>query len=383
MIDARVFTDAALARGYRWYTGVPCSFLTPFINEAIQDHRLNHVPAPNEGDAVALAAGLWTGGQRAVVMMQNSGLGNAVSPLSSLTAVFGIPVLLICTHRGAPDVADEPQHALMGQITTEMLELLQIPWEAFPTTEAGVPAALDRADQHFLAHGSAYALVMAKGSVAERSLPPSAPAPPPSPTTPTGKFRAAEGEPTREAVLTAILRATSPANSVVIATTGYTGRELFALDDRANHFYMVGSMGCASAFGVGLALARPDLHVVVVDGDGAALMRLGNLALVGGARLPNFSHILLDNQMHESTGGQPSLATHVDFATLAAGSGYAGAERGDSIEDLTAFLAAPRSDGARFLHLRTRPGTPKSLPRPTVTPPAVLARLRHHLGVAD
>jgi phosphonopyruvate decarboxylase len=136
MIEAVEFIEAARRAGFTWYAGVPCSFLTPFINQVIDDPTLQYVAAANEGDAVAAAAGASIGGRLAVAMMQNSGLGNAVSPLTSLTHVFHIPLLLICTHRGAPGVADEPQHALMGTITGELLNTLQIPWEHFPTDDA-------------------------------------------------------------------------------------------------------------------------------------------------------------------------------------------------------------------------------------------------------
>ena len=381
MIEARSFIDAALARGYRWYTGVPCSFLTPFINEAIADSRLRHVPAPNEGDAVALAAGLWLGGERCVVMMQNSGLGNAVSPLSSLVAVFGVPVLMIVTQRGAPGVADEPQHALMGRITTGMLDLLQVAWEPFPEESTGVEPALERAARHFAQNTRAFALVMGKGTVATGAESPPPVVAPWQPSPSEGQFARDGTLPSRREALSAILEATPPEDTVLIASTGYTGRELFALEDRPNHFYMVGSMGCASAFGTGLALARPDLHVVVIDGDGAALMRLGNFALVGHAACPNLTHIVLDNQMHESTGGQSTLSPGVDFAGVAAGCGYARANRAGNIAALRGFLAAPpAAHGARFLHVRTRGGIPSNLPRPDVTPPEVLARLRNHLG---
>ena len=381
MIEARTFIDAALGHGYRWYTGVPCSFLTPFINEAIADERLHHVPAPNEGDAVALAAGLWLGGERCVVMMQNSGLGNAVSPLSSLVTVFGIPVLLIVTQRGAPGVADEPQHALMGRITTDLLDLLQVAWEPFPDTAPAIEPVLERAGRHFSGKPGAYCLVMGKGTVAEGASSPQS-----GPTVfkavaPSGTFPDGSTLPTRREVLLSILDATPTDSTVLIATTGYTGRELFALGDRANHFYMVGSMGCASAFGAGLALARPDLHVVVVDGDGAALMRLGNFALVGHSACPNLTHVVLDNQVHESTGGQSTLSPRVDFASVAAGCGYARVSRAGTTAALRAFLASARSpSGPSFLHVRTRCGIPTDLPRPDVAPPIVLARLRRHLG---
>src|ERR1700733_7506040 len=173
MIDARTFVEAARARGFGWYAGVPCSYLTPFINYVLQDSSLRYVSMANEGDAVALIAGVALGGTtngahgRGISMMQNWGLGNAVSPLTSLTWTFRLPQLLIVTWRGQPGVADEPQHALMGPITPALLETMEIPWELFPTEEEAVGPALDRATAHMDRTGRPYALLMQKGSVAD------------------------------------------------------------------------------------------------------------------------------------------------------------------------------------------------------------------------
>src|SRR6476646_9886485 len=169
MIEARDFVEAARARGFSWYAGVPCSYLTPFINYVLQDSSLRYLSMANEGDAVALIAGVTLGAtglpvRRGVSMMQNSGLGNAVSPLTSLTWTFRLPQLLIVTWRGQPGVADEPQHALMGPITPTLLETMQIPWELFPTELSAVGPALDRALAHMEATGRPYALLMQKGS---------------------------------------------------------------------------------------------------------------------------------------------------------------------------------------------------------------------------
>jgi phosphonopyruvate decarboxylase len=180
-------------------------------------------------------------------------------------------------------------------------------------------------------------------------------------------------------VLARVIDATPLTGTVVIATTGYTGRELYALTDRANHFYMVGSMGCASAFGLGLALARPDLHVVIVDGDGAALMRMGNFATLGYYRPPNLSHLLLDNEAHDSTGGQTTVSAGVDFASIAAACGYASAQRAGSLDAISQFFGRQTGAGPGFMHVKIATGTLSDLPRPAITPPAVLARLRQHL----
>src|ERR1700678_1516345 len=178
LIEARHFVEAARERGFEWYAGVPCSYLTPFINYVLQDPSLHYVSMANEGDAVALIAGVALAGvpggghRRGIAMMQNSGLGNAVSPLTSLTWTFRLPQLLIVTWRGQPGVADEPQHALMGPITQAMLEIMEIPWELFPTESAQIGPALERAIAHVDQNGRPYALVMQKGSVATHPLKP-------------------------------------------------------------------------------------------------------------------------------------------------------------------------------------------------------------------
>ncbi len=166
MIEARDFIEAARERGFEWYAGVPCSFLTPFINYVLQEESLQYLSMANEGDAVAMIAGAALAGARGISMMQNSGLGNAVSPLTSLAWTFRLPQLLIVTWRGQPGVPDEPQHALMGPITPKLLETMEIPWELFPSTRETIAPVLERALAHMRATGRPYALVMQKGTVA-------------------------------------------------------------------------------------------------------------------------------------------------------------------------------------------------------------------------
>jgi phosphonopyruvate decarboxylase len=170
MIQAAAFIEPARALGFRTWAGVPCSFLTPFINSVIDDPEMQYLSAANEGDAVAIASGAALAGQRAVAMMQNSGLGNAVSPLSSLNWVFRIPVLLIVTLRGEPGLPDEPQHELMGQITGRLLDELQIPWDWFPRNPDEVEGALTVAVWNMERSGLPYAFVMRKGSVDTAAL---------------------------------------------------------------------------------------------------------------------------------------------------------------------------------------------------------------------
>ena len=384
MIEAEQFIEAARVRGFAWYAGVPCSFLTPFINYVIDDPDLTYVSAANEGDAVAAAAGAYIGGQYGVAMMQNSGLGNAVSPLTSLTHIFRIPLLIICTHRGAPGVHDEPQHELMGQITERLFDTLQIPWEVFPQTRDEIVPALVRAMTHFERESRPYALIMQKGTVAPHQLQARA-----LPSTPraaaiigTAFDRATPVRVTRAQALARIIEATPARDTVLIASTGFTGRELYALSDRPNQLYMVGSMGCASSLGLGLAMRRPDLRVFVIDGDGAALMRMGNMATIGTYGPSNFYHLLLDNEAHDSTGAQATVSGNVDFAAVALACGYGHVMRAESVEAI-ADLVATTAHGPHFLHLRIKTGTLENLPRPTVTPSAILKRLRRHCGQAS
>ncbi|MDJ0926983.1 MAG: phosphonopyruvate decarboxylase [Gammaproteobacteria bacterium] len=374
MIEASAFIEAARRQGFGLYAGVPCSYLKPFINYVIDDSQLRYVGAANEGDAVAIAAGAELGGQRAVAMFQNSGLGNAVNPLTSLTWIFRLPVLVITTLRGEPGgPADEPQHELMGGITTRLLEQMDLPWEYFPTDAADVDAALERACAHMTAVQRPYALVMRKGSVAPVALQ----ARPQVQARRGGAQPAVEALHRRAEMLRAVQAAVGPAD-IVIATTGYTGRELFACDDRANQLYMVGSMGCAVSLGLGLALARPDLRIIVLDGDGAALMRLGALSTVGFERPPNLLHVLLDNGIHESTGGQATVSRSVDFSAIAAACGYPRVAVVNTPEALHRRVQeAPRE--LEFIHVPIQPGIADDLPRPDVTPAAVAARLRAHL----
>ena len=396
MIEARQFVEAARERGFHWYAGVPCSYLTPFINYVLQDRSLRYVSMANEGDAVALIAGIALGGApgapasqhgRGIAMMQNSGLGNAVSPLTSLTWTFRLPVLLIVTWRGQPGVPDEPQHALMGPVTPDMLRTMEIPWELFPTEGEAIGPVLDRAVAHMTETGRPYALLMQKGTVAPYALAPSEIVNGAGP----GTFAAAlvqdyggdaVDRPSRRAALQEVIARTPSDSSVVLASTGFCGRELYALEDRPNQLYMVGSMGCVLPLALGLALARPDLRVLAVDGDGAALMRLGALATAGAYGPPNLRHLLLDNGVHDSTGGQATVSDHVAFGAVAAACSYADALDTDRLESIGTWLSAPDLRGPRFARLRIRSGTPDGLPRPSMTPFEVKRRLMQHIAAA-
>ncbi len=377
MIRADEFLAPARDRGFDFFTGVPCSFLTAMINRVIGDRSLDYVGAASEGEAVAIAAGAWLAGRRTVVMCQNSGLGNTVNPLTSLNFPFRIPTMMIVTWRGQPGLEDEPQHELMGEITGSVLDVMRIPNEAFPGDAGAVEPAIERAEHAMDETGLPFAFVMAKGSIANEALDET-----PWPYRPRGEITdLTDGtEPTIRYAMLERFASCVPGDAAVVASTGFCGRELFDIADRQQHLYQVGSMGCASGMGLGVALntARP---VVVLDGDGAALMKLGSLATIGARAPENLVHVILDNGAHESTGGQATVSPNVDFAQVAIGCGYRSALRCDTVDGFERALGtALDAPGPALVHVRIRPGTIDNLPRPTVKPTEVAGRFKSFLA---
>ncbi|UPG71350.1 phosphonopyruvate decarboxylase [Roseomonas gilardii subsp. gilardii] len=377
MITALEFLHEAGKAGFDFYTGVPCSFLTPLINGVLSAPGLAYVGAASEGEAVAIAAGAWLAGRRTVVMCQNSGLGNAVNPLTSLSHPFRIPTLFVTTWRGEPGIPDEPQHELMGEITQDLIALMRLEQAPFPAGPAALAPALAQAVTRMEATGLPYAFVMRKGDVADSPLDQaSRPLPPPG----RRSDHPGEGErPTRAAVLERFLSIV-PEEAAVVATTGKCGRELFTLADREQHLYQVGSMGGASGMGLGIALNSSRL-VVVLDGDGAALMKLGSLATIGAHAPERLVHVILDNGVHDSTGGQATVSASVDFAGVALACGYRTAASCASLGGFeAAFRQALATGGPALIHARIAPGSMAKLGRPTVKPPEVARRFRAFLA---
>ena len=377
MIEARDFLAPLRSRGFAFFTGVPCSFLTPLINAVLNERAVKYVGAASEGEAVALAAGAWLAGRATVVMCQNSGLGNAINPLTSLNHPFRIPTLLLVTWRGEPGLQDEPQHRLMGEITAPLLDTIRVAHGPFPDEAELVGEALDRAVGLMAERQLPYAFIVPRDAVRESALKAKAAKPPAAGR--RHELAAGGRRPRRFEVLERVL-ALIGEDTAVIATTGKTGRELFTLADRVQHLYQVGSMGGAAPMGLGVALnaKRP---VVVLDGDGAALMKLGSLATIGAYAPRNLIHIVLDNGVHDSTGGQATVSSSVDFARIALSCGYAAAGSVDSTAGFRKALAdALQGDGPRLLHARIVPGSLGKLGRPTVTPPEVARRFKDFLA---
>jgi len=369
MIEARQFMDLALKRDYTFWTGVPCSFLTPFINYVSQSPDLDYLVATSEGEGIGIAAGAYLAGRNTVVMCQNSGLGNMVNPLTSLNYPFRIPVMLIVTHRGAPELKDEPQHELMGQITGDLLTTLGIPWKPFPDRPEMIEGDLEQAGKSMASTGLPFAFIMAKGSVASYPLKFQSPSPPIERARPIGEFvLSPEGRMTRlDAIRT--IRDVVRGEKAIVATTGHIGRELFSLGHEENQLYIVGSMGCASGVGLGIYQGTRKHSVIVLDGDGAALMKMGALATIGHYRPKGLIHVILDNETHESTGGQASVSPSVDFAVIASACGYRHLWRVESLDVLAKVIQEASSvEGPNLVHVKVAVGSDSGLPRPNLTP---------------
>jgi phosphonopyruvate decarboxylase len=359
-------------QGIRCGAGVPCSYFTPLVNYMAVEPQLDYLGATSEGEAVAIGAGLVAGGKPAFALMQNSGLGNAVNPITSLLYIYDIPLLLLISHRGQPGLPDEPQHELMGRISEDLARLCEL------DTRVMDPQGFAEQLSAARASGKPAAFIVQKGSLEGG---PKAP--------PIGlELRSAQVRPDSAGIFSprmareqALVRVAPLLNAgldsgrapAVIATTGKLSRELYELDDRDhskhNRFYMVGSMGCAAAFGLGVARAQPWRKTIVLDGDGALLMKLGTLVTAGRLGLENFHHVVFDNGAHDSTGGQPTASPSADLATMALACGYRAAETVSAPEALEEVL--PRqlaTPGPTFLRIAVRTGARKDLGRPKRSP---------------
>jgi phosphonopyruvate decarboxylase len=379
MISASDFSQRLLEAGFNFATGVPCSLLTPLLNYLIAQEGLTYVGATNEGQAVAMAAGATVAGRGSVVLMQNSGLCNAIDPLTSLNTVFGLPVLLIVSWRGEQSMRDEPQHRIMGTILQNLLDLIGIPAAILPREPDAAFTVLHDVITTVRQKGRTVAIIVREKTFETTDDCPAFI----SPRRSEGVFFTALGgsglTPSRYDALVAIDSAL-PEQTVLITTTGKTSRELFCINDAPRNLYIVGSMGLASSLGLGLSMSRRE-RVVIVDGDGAALMHMGSLATIGSYGGSNLTHIVLDNGCHDSTGGQPTVSGNVRFGQIGAACGYALGIEANGLNELGAALhkcaAAP---GPQLLHIHVRPGSLLALPRPALTPEKTLARLRKHLN---
>jgi len=351
MLNTVEFGQILKENGFSLFCGVPCSFLSSLMNVAI--NTCDYISATNEGDAIATCAGASLSGKKSVMLMQNSGLGNAVSPITSLLKTFQIPVLIIVSLRGASDISDEPQHQLMGKITTDLLTLMDIDHAILSDDINSAKNQINLANNY-----------IEQGKQSQQA------AIHPQTTT---EFR------TKYPVIGSRTQALSTIlnfnDCAILSTTGKTGRECFEINDSNNQFYQIGSMGCVSALALGVAYSKPNLPVIAIDGDGAALMRLGSFATTGFYSPKNLCHIVLDNGVHDSTGGQKTAAEAVNFIQLAHSLNYTNVIGVSSLAELNDAIANWKTKQVlTFIYVRIKAGSPSTLGRPTVTPQDVAKR---------
>ena len=362
MIRPLFFVDTLRQHGIDFYAGVPDSLLKN-ICAYISDHldSRHNIIAANEGGAVGIAAGYHLAtGKIPVVYMQNSGEGNIINPLASLTdkEVYNIPVLLVIGWRGKPGVHDEPQHVKQGKVTLPLLETMGIRYQVLSQEETAAEAQIAEAVEYMRTTNEVFALVVEKNTFDSYVL--------------QNKVENNLSLSREEAIQT-VAAALGPKDCIV-STTGMISRELFEYrtamsQTHERDFLTVGSMGHASQIALGIALEKPDRHVWCFDGDGAVIMHMGAMAITASKASRNFVHVLFNNGAHDSVGGQPTVGLDIDVPAVAKAVGYNHTFSVDTADGLKDLLQKPEIlDGPTLIQVCVRKGNRKDLGRPTTTP---------------
>jgi phosphonopyruvate decarboxylase len=389
-LDPQLLFRALLGAGVTGLAGVPCSILNHLTLEAEASAEIDYIPASVEGEAVSAAAGMWLGGGLGAAMMQNSGLGNAVNPLASLSIPYEIPVLMIVSWRGEPGKKDAVHHYPMGAATRGIFELLDIPATVL-REDTDLKRAVTEAVAYMHKERRPAALIVPRGlfqkspggetgtHAAERPAPALAGsdrAESPAPVSFGGGAL-----PSRSEVLAAWM-ARHP-DDLAVSTTGFMSREVSSHGLVDRHFPMQGSMGFAAGIGLGLARSVPERTVHVLDGDGALIMRLGSLATLGALAPRGFVHLVVDNGTYASTGGQRTVSPHVDFPAVALACGYKAAAscRGeDGLGAALEWASEVAGEGPVLLQITVNEREAEGLERPLLSPQEIALAFRD--GVA-
>lgn len=361
MIRPEFFINTLGKHGIDFFAGVPDSLLKN-ICAYITDHfnAEHNIITANEGAAIGLAAGHYLAtGKPACVYMQNSGEGNTVNPLASLTdkEVYNIPVLLVIGWRGRPGVHDEPQHVKQGKITTALLDVMGISYEVLSKDENEAAIQIDKAAKA-LQNKDVFALVIEKDTFDDYKL---------------QNVESNNLTMSREEAIQAVASALAP-KDVIVSTTGMISRELFEYRTAMNQghereFLTVGSMGHASQIALGIALEKKDRKVWCFDGDGATIMHMGSLAIVASKKPANYIHVVFNNGAHDSVGGQPTVGLKIDLPAVAKAVGYANTYSVDNRKALDDILGNVNSiEGPVLIEVKVKKGNRKDLGRPTTTP---------------
>ena len=362
MVRPEFFVNTLKEYGMDFYAGVPDSLLKnicAYITDNLPPEQ--NIIAANEGGAMGIAAGYHLStGKVAVVYMQNSGEGNIINPLASLTdkEVYNIPVLLVIGWRGRPGVKDEPQHVKQGKVTTGLLNTMGINYSILPKDEEGAARQIRIAAEYMKATNECYALVIEKDTCEDYKL---------QHAVPSSLTLSRE-----EAIRT--VASTIEDKACIVSTTGMISRELFEARTAWNQgherdFLTVGSMGHASQIALGIALQKPERRVYCFDGDGASIMHMGNMAITASMKCKNYVHVVFNNGAHDSVGGQPTVGLQIDLCAVAKALGYESACSVENLEDLhTTLRQLKDAEGPVFLQVRVKKGNRKDLGRPTTTP---------------
>jgi phosphonopyruvate decarboxylase len=384
-MNGHELADLLDAQGFDFFTGVPCS-LAEGVIAALERHprgdRQPYITAVREDIALGLAAGAWLGGRVPAVVMQNSGLGTSANTLVSLSLLYRLPAVLLVTWRGF-EGQDAPEHIVMGQITRPLLDLMGVPHRVLDRGSEKADVAWAHAEA--LRLSQPVALLLPPRVLEADVQEPAAPEAPrhPAPVA-TAAWSAGPASLSRFEALRAAVGALG--SEPVIHANGYVCRESFAVRDRPENFYMIGSMGLASSIALGLALARPKRRTVVFDGDGNLLMNLGILPMVGGGpaisrgRPINIVHVVFDNGVYGSTGGQLSPSRGVGLDAVAAACGYARVDSVDSAAGVEGALrGALEGDGPSFILVRVS-AEERPVPRIPYRPEEIRDRFRRAIG---
>ena len=362
MLHPEFFVNTLKEHDIDFYAGVPDSLLKnicAYITDNLPSEQ--NIIAANEGGAMGIAAGYHLAtGKLPVVYMQNSGEGNIINPLASLTdkEVYNIPVLLVIGWRGRPGVKDEPQHVKQGKVTTGLLNVMGINYAILPKDEAEAAKQIKIAVEYMKATNECYALVIEKD------------------TFDSYKLQNVEKNNLTISREEAIQKVTADIedSACIVATTGMISRELFETRTAWNQgherdFLTVGSMGHASQIALGIALQKPERKVYCFDGDGASLMHMGNMAITASMDCKNYVHVVFNNGAHDSVGGQPTVGLKIDLCGVAKAVGYKATYSVDTMEQLEATLAEVKNtEGPVLLQVCVKKGNRKDLGRPTTTP---------------
>jgi phosphonopyruvate decarboxylase len=372
--------------GFDFFTGVPCSLVEDVIAVLEGERDAPYVAAVREDAAVGLAAGAWFAGRRPCVLMQNSGLGTSLNALASLSLMYGLPALIVVTWRGY-EGKDAPEHILTGRITPQILELLEIPYRVLSAESAAADVAWAAKEMDSRMQPVAIIVPPKVVQTGHHGGAATSHASARSAAAPSSSRRGRDATPDRLTPSMSRLAAIKAARSAmggepIVHANGYICRESFSIGDRPANFYMIGSMGLASAIGFGLTLAQPDRTAVVFDGDGNLLMNFGILAMVGGLAPRRLVHVVFDNEVYGSTGNQMSPSRGVRLDRVAAAAGYRAVSAVTAAADVQdAMRTALAGDGPHFLLVKTT-AEEADVPRIPYTPAEIRDRFRTSLNGA-